>query len=237
MSVLSNGLMAILRRMEARNKKAPILGDHEFFDPDDFPWMRSVIADAPRIREELRAVLAQRNRLPSLQDISPEQAALTTDAGWKTYFLYMAGKRLDKNCAACPATEQALLRIPGMQSAFYSILAPGKKLPPHRGPYNGILRFHLGLKIPASDETCAIRVGSQTRSWTELEPMVFDDTYEHEAWNLTPEWRAVLFVDFKRPLRFPQAELNYMMLQLIFRTSFVSVAAKNHTKWEKAFYD
>ena len=33
--------------------------------------------------------------------------------------------------------------------------------------------------------------------------MIFDDTYEHEAWNDTDRTRVVLFVDFVRPLRAP----------------------------------
>jgi aspartyl/asparaginyl beta-hydroxylase (cupin superfamily) len=35
--------------------------------------------------------------------------------------------------------------------------------------------------------------------------MIFDDTYEHEAWNDTDKTRVVLFVDFVRPLRNPGA--------------------------------
>jgi aspartyl/asparaginyl beta-hydroxylase (cupin superfamily) len=35
-----------------------------------------------------------------------------------------------------------------MKTAFFSILAPGKHLPAHRGPYKGVMRYHLGLLIP-----------------------------------------------------------------------------------------
>ena len=28
---------------------------------------------------------------------------------------------------------------------MFSILEPGKHLPPHKGPDNGVLRLHLGL--------------------------------------------------------------------------------------------
>ena len=34
-----------------------------------------------------------------------------------------------------------------MMTAFFSILAPGKHIPPHRGPYKGLLRYHLGLQV------------------------------------------------------------------------------------------
>jgi beta-hydroxylase len=131
------------------------------------------MAMTPKIRSELDQVLSRRDALPNFQDISPEQRELTRDAGWKTYFFFGYGMRADRNCEQCPATVAALRKIPGMVSAYYSILAPGKRLPPHRGPYNGVLRFHLGLKIPATDDSRAIRVGSQVRSWSEGQALIF----------------------------------------------------------------
>lgn len=124
----------------------------------------------------------------------------------------------------------------GVLTAFFSILAPGKKLPAHRGPYNGVLRYHLGLRVPATDERCAIRVDTETRSWNEGSALVFDDTYMHEAWNLTPHWRVVLFVDFVRPLPLVPRMINHIMLAVIRRTSFVQIAARNQKRWETTFY-
>ena len=106
----------------------------------------------------------------------------------------------------------------------------------HRGPYNGVLRYHLGLRIPASDDTCAIRVDGIQRSWSEGQALVFDDTYDHEAWNRTPHWRIVLFVDFLRPLPLVPRLLNNAMMAVIRATPFVRVAARNQTRWEKSFY-
>jgi hypothetical protein len=58
-----------------------------------------------------------------------------------------------------------------------------------------------------------------------------------QASNLTPEWRAVLFVDFLRPLPFVPRQLNRLMIWLTARTSFVKVATRNHENWEKGFYE
>jgi ornithine lipid ester-linked acyl 2-hydroxylase len=237
MGLLSKGLFSLLGRVEKLNKATSLVGDRQFFDTQTFPWAAEVAAGTPEIQAELSSVLAHGSRLPNVQDISPDQSSITTDSGWKTFFFYIAGVRVDKNCARCPATDRALQKIPGMVSAFYSILAPGKSLPPHRGPYNGVLRFHLGLKIPAHDQTCAIRVGTETRSWAEGGALIFDDTYEHQAWNLTPEWRAVLFVDFKRPLPWGAAVLNAAMLWMITKTPLVAVALKNVANWEHGFYE
>ena len=63
------------------------------------------------------------------------------------------------------------------------------------------MRYHLGLIVPdAPVERVGIRVGDVTVGWIEGRSLVFDDTYEHEAWNDTDETRVVLFVDVVRPL-------------------------------------
>ena len=49
------------------------------------------------------------------------------------------------------------------------------------------------------DGDCAIRVGDDTRRWREGACLVFDDYFEHEAWNRTTEDRIVLIVDLWHP--------------------------------------
>jgi aspartyl/asparaginyl beta-hydroxylase (cupin superfamily) len=95
---------------------------------------------------------------------------------------------------------------------LYSILEPGKRLRPHRGPYNGLLRCHLGLIIPDDGTTSGLRVDDKIYSWKVGRSLVFDDTYDHEVWNDSNEQRVVLFVDFERPLRFPINYLNRLLL-------------------------
>lgn len=229
-------LYRLFRELERMNRRYSLNGDAAFFDPDRFPWTAQVAAKTAEIRAELDTLLPRVHALANFQDISPDQAFLTTDAGWKTFFFAGYGVECARNRALCPKTAAALDLIPGMSTAFFSILAPGKVLPPHRGPYNGVLRYHLGLRIPASDERCAIRVGDQIRTWAEGSALVFDDTYQHEAWNRTTEWRIVLFVDFLRPLPLLPRMLNTAMMALIRRTRFVQVAAKNQKQWETSFY-
>jgi len=122
-----------------------------------------------------------------------------------------------------------------MKTAFFSILAPGKHLPPHRGPFKGVLRYHLGLIVPKPEVSCGIRVADETRHWKEGESLVFDDTYMHEAWNNTNRDRVVLFMDFVRPLRFPASLLNWVLLNAIAVSPFVLGAAGNYLAWEKRF--
>jgi beta-hydroxylase len=120
-----------------------------------------------------------------------------------------------------------------MKTAFFSILAPGKHLPPHRGAYKGVLRLHLGLIIPEPAEMCAIRVGSQTRHWQEGRVMIFDDVFQHEAWNRTDALQVILFVDIMRPMRFPANMLNAAITWAI--APLVLGAARKQLRWEKRF--
>ena len=46
---------------------------------------------------------------------------------------------------------------------------------------------------------CGIRVGAETRAWREGELMIFDDSFEHEAWNRGTSDRTVLLFEIWRP--------------------------------------
>jgi beta-hydroxylase len=142
---------------------------------------------------------------------------------------------VDANCARCPRTTALLGQIPGLVTAFFSILSPHKRIPPHRGPYRGVVRCHLGLIIPDPPESCGISVGGQVRHWHEGETMFFDDGYEHSAWNDTGETRAVLFLDVIRPLRRPAAEVNRTLLKAIGASPFLQDARRRHEAWERRF--
>jgi aspartyl/asparaginyl beta-hydroxylase (cupin superfamily) len=212
-----------------------LVGDHTFFDPDDFAWIADLEAGAPRIRAELDAVLEHRDALPNFQDISTDQAQLTTDDRWKTFFFYGYGFQAGNNIDRCPETDRLLRQIPGMTTAMFSIFSPHKRIPPHGGPYKGVLRYHLALMVPEPAEDCGIRVGDAVRHWTEGKSLVFDDTFEHEAWNDTDGTRVVLFVDFKRPLSGFARILNEIVLKVIGVSPFIQDAKLRHNAWEKRF--
>src|SRR5436190_2101526 len=116
------------------------------------------------------------------------------------------------------------------------IFEPGKHLKPHRGPYNGVLRLHLGLVVPEPREKIAIRVGGQVCHWEEGKALIFDDAYEHEAWNHSEKTRVVLFVDFVKPLLFPASFINWLLMNIAFFTPFVREGLDKHKAWEKKFY-
>jgi len=196
-------------------------GHRTFFETDQFPWVRTLETNWGAIRAELDRLLQDRDRIPNFQDISPVQASLTEGEQWKTFFLYAYGREIPANCAQCPETLRLLQCISGMTTAMFSILAPGKHIPAHRGPYNGVLRYHLGLIVEGAPLACRIRVGQTVRRWREGKSLVFDDSHNHEAWNDSNCYRVVLFVDFVRPLRFPLSLVNRLAIWAISRSDLV----------------
>lgn len=225
----------VLQGIEHLIGQFSLVGDYTFHDPDQFDWVDQLEDNWEIIREELDDVLEHREQLPNFQDISQDQEAITSDDKWKTYFLYGFGYKAEENCARCPATTRLIEQVPGMKTAFFSILSPGKHIPEHRGPYKGVLRYHLGLKVPEPKEKCRIRVENDVHHWEEGESLVFDDTYYHEVWNDTDGERAILFMDVVRPMPFPLSAINEGIIRLIGLSPFVQDARKNQEQWAKRF--
>ena len=65
--------------------------------------------------------------------------------------------------------------------------------------------------------------------------MIFDDTFEHEAWNRTDGVRVILFVDIMRPMRFPANMLNAVLTWAGAAVVMVSGMGPNYLRWEKRF--
>lgn len=221
---------------EARIAAASPHGDPPIYDSSEFPWVAEVEKEWRTIRREVDAILDRRAEMPSFHEILSQVSTITTDDQWKTFFLFAPGMDASANRAKCPETTRIVRRIPGMTTAMFSILSPHKHIPAHRGPYAGVLRYHLGLLVPEPKELCRIRIGNQVVNWEEGKSIVFDDTYNHEVWNDTDGVRVVLFVDFIRPLRGPLNAVNKAMVSLGGLAPFLRKARTKQKEWEKRFY-
>lgn len=171
----------------------PDLPSQPWHNPQDFPLVGYLEANYPAIRDEILALDGARFHRES------ERIRRTGD--WDVAFLYERGRRDDEVCASCPVTTRGVETYPTMRSAtgliYVSRMRGSTHIEAHRGPTNLRVRCHLALKIPEGD--CAIRVGEQTRKWQEGRSLVFDDHFDHEAWNHTDEDRIVLIVDMWHP--------------------------------------
>jgi len=225
----------ILAPIERFIGKRSLVGDATFFPLERFPWVAHIEASWEVIREEAERLLDVQAELANFQDISKDQIEITDDDRWKTFFLYGYGFEAKLGVEMCPRTAALMREIPGMTTAMISILSPHKHILDHRGPYKGVLRYHLGLIVPEDAEACRIRVGDDFRHWQEGRSMVFDDTFNHEVWNDTDETRVVLFVDVLRPLPFPESAINRAIVKAIGYSPFVLDAKRNQEAWERRF--
>jgi ornithine lipid ester-linked acyl 2-hydroxylase len=227
----------ILAPVERFIGRRSLVGDATFFPLERFPWVAHIEDSWTVIREEVEQLLEDQAALPSFQEISKDQIEITDDDRWKTLFLYGYGFEAKLGVQMCPRTATLMREIPGMTTAMISILSPRKHILAHRGPYKGVLRYHLGLVVPEDAEACRIRVGGDVRHWREGESMVFDDTFDHEVWNDTDETRVVLFVDVLRPLPFPESLINRAIVRAIGYSPFVLDAKRNQEAWERRFLE
>ncbi|NJN39051.1 MAG: aspartyl/asparaginyl beta-hydroxylase domain-containing protein [Acaryochloridaceae cyanobacterium CSU_3_4] len=222
----------LLRQLEGLIEYYSLVGNTPFIDPQLFSWVSNLESNWQCIAQELQEVLKYQDELPNFQDLSPDQYRLTQDDRWKTFFFYAFGIKAKQNCDRCPRTSQLLESIPGMKTAFFSILLPHKHIPEHCGVYKGVIRYHLALKVPTPETACRIRVGDQTRHWRLGQGLVFDDRFPHEVWNDSDEVRVVLILDVVRPLPLPISLVNQTIIRLISWSPLVQDAKKLQNKWE-----
>jgi len=186
----------------------PRLPALEFYDRAEFPWLAAFEQATAAIRDELLQSLAAdaggvvpyvdyRDGLPLNQ-----WRELNRSRRWGAYYLIKGGSPVPAHLERCPKTAALLAAapladVPGeAPTAFFSILEPRTRIPPHTGVSNTRLVVHVPLVIPPG---CGFRVGSETREWRVGQAWVFDDAIEHEAWNNSDEARAILILDIWNP--------------------------------------
>jgi aspartyl/asparaginyl beta-hydroxylase (cupin superfamily) len=185
----------------------PELPQRQFYEREEFPWLAELEGQAPVIRSELEAVVRVGAGLrPYLETEANRPAldfgALAGSLDWSAYDIIKFGVVSAEGSSACPRTLEAVELAPLCRSAgrtpsvLFSLLKPGAHILPHAGYTNARLICHLPLIVP---EHCALRVGNETRTWTEGQALIFDDSIEHEAWNRGDALRAVLIFDIWRP--------------------------------------
>ena len=184
----------------------PDLPTTPYFDRDLFPWITELELHTQDIRGELKKMLRSDtgrervfdNEVTESENLRGVQVA----PSWNGYYFYRHGERREDNCAACPITAKILDGLPLSRvnkhgpEVLFSVFTPGTHLLPHRGVTNTRLVSHLPLIVPRD---CALNVGGEIHRWKESEVVVFDDTYEHEAWNRSDQIRVVLIFDIWNP--------------------------------------
>lgn len=128
------------------------------------------------------------------------------DQNWYKFYIKWYGNVDPKALEYCPKTVQILQQDPQIHLAMFSILKPGTIIKPHRGPFRGAMRYHLGLSTPGPK--CQILVDLESYSWSDGEGVLFDDTFVHSVRNDEENPRIILFLDIERPLRGIGSKIN-----------------------------
>jgi hypothetical protein len=184
----------------------PGLPQRPWYERDAFDWVPAFEAEADGMLDELQAALADRARFTPYVERSanrpPPANHLLEDPSWGAAYLWKAGQLTEGISAIAPRTLAALATTPQpvvhnrSPMALWSRLTPGTHIKPHYGLLNTRLICHLPLIAP---DGCAMRVGHETRAWHFGEMRIFDDSFEHEAWNRGDSDRIVLLFEIWRP--------------------------------------
>ncbi|MEU6363642.1 aspartyl/asparaginyl beta-hydroxylase domain-containing protein [Streptomyces albidoflavus] len=176
-----------------------------------FPAARELEERFPALRAEIDALLEKRT-IPAYGAFDPVRAAQVSE-DWKLYYAYMYGQSNELARDEVPTLLSFAQSRPEVVNAFVSILDPGVELPPHKDPYAGVLRYHLGVRVPRVNPP-HIRLDQDRHTWKEGEGRVLDVSVEHEVVNASEEPRVVVIIDFRRPMGFFASALNRYMLRL-----------------------
>lgn len=108
-------------------------------------------------------------------------------------------------------------------SCIISIMNANKIIEPHYGPYEGLLRYQLPLVIPKNNEkNCYLHVNGENKAWIEGKCLLFDESLEHGAVNMTDEYRMVLLIDVARPyISNIYNMINHIVINIMGITSYL----------------
>lgn len=182
------------------DKYAPNIDGQEF-DNTEYPWRKMLRDNFEAIKSEFLEYKS-RNTLHRLSDIDNSHiwldTAINKDIPWDVLMLrvfYWDTMKMQY----FPVTSSLIRNIPGCTFAMFSLMHAKKSLPLHKGFYKGVMRYHLTLISPKHYRNSFIIVNGKKHYWRVGEDVMFDDTYEHQVFNLSRnETRVILLLDIKR---------------------------------------
>lgn len=189
----------VLMYLSSRLKNQP------YYDLNDFPIAKALQNHWQTFREEAEILMAS-GYIKVAEQNNDMGFNSFFKRGWKRFYLkWYSQAYLPSAEALCPKTVSILKRYPEIKGAMFTLLPKNGKLKPHRDPYAGSLRYHLGLITPNSP-ACYIDVDGERYAWKDGEAVIFDETYIHSAKNETQTDRIIFFCDLERPLKYRFAQ-------------------------------
>jgi beta-hydroxylase len=166
-----------------------------FYAPNEFKELSVLEDNYPVILEELIS-LRKNSENGYWVNSFPHYVESKAKKQWQVFSFRLFGIKHPINCVTANRTAEILNKIPNLISADFSYLPAHTHIKPHKGFTRMVIRVHLGLIIP---NDCGIRVGNETKKWEEGKLLIFDDSFDHEAWNNSDKDRFVLMLDIANP--------------------------------------
>lgn len=165
-----------------------------------FPLSKTLEQNWREIALDIRAQNATKNIYSEWERQEPE---FWSD--WSTINLRLFGIDNPKAEQLNPTLWRLIKDEPSISTALISILKPGKKIKPHVGPYQGVLRYHLGLQIPKKSNSHIV-LDNEKYYWEQGQGKLFNECHLHWVDNPSrdldgeeiKEDRIVLFLDVNR---------------------------------------
>lgn len=179
------------------------------WEASEFAWLEQLEAHAAQISAELSELgpahgTAWQPVGGSHRPMGRHDGSVVASGGWREIVLLgrgasnLAPRTVELLRANAPDAVSLCER--GAGEVIVSALAPHTHIRAHCAPSNMRLTAHLGLQVPpAGSGRCELRVGARTLRWAEGRALVFDDSFEHEVFNLTSHTRVVLLIRFWHP--------------------------------------
>ena len=160
-------------------------------DTSTFPIVAALERNFSVLKEEVLSISA----------FQAENEPIGRTGSWDVAFLYECGIRQKETCARCPTLVDIIETFPTVRTLggliYISRLAPGTTIRPHKASSSIRLRCHLAIDVPQTG--CGISVGGEAHSWEEGKCLVFDDGFNHHAWNRSTQNRIVVVIDIWHP--------------------------------------
>lgn len=168
-----------------------------------FPSARRFTDNWRALREEALAIRADLSGVPRFHELMATQADISANdqRDWRMLVVKAYGVRFAANAAKAPRLAALVEQCPDVLTASLSFLAPFKHVPPHRGPFRGVIRYYLPLSVPPAEDGLpgsTLTIDGRDYRLGDGEPLLWDDTFVHEVRNRADDVRIALLLDVRR---------------------------------------
>ncbi|WFB10841.1 aspartyl/asparaginyl beta-hydroxylase domain-containing protein [Streptomyces sp. LX-29] len=208
----ADSIERVERMLQPKNERHPMqkgakwimpgISQQPWHDPYGHPELEPIIrafeANHAAIKQEMETAWAEQRG-----EFSDYEHYLTPQQNWQALYLFRKGALVEASQPTAPTAYKVLKeyavdteKLCPLLESHFSTLLPGARIAPHCDLWNFSINLHLAVDIP---EDCGITVAGETRTWEEGKCLLFDYSFEHEAWNSDSRPRTALLMDLWHP--------------------------------------